>query len=209
MPQTLDHDATDGMSRKYIISNTELFCILVRYLLINAVKNALGGGPEPGITTQAPPFTPSAPHPVTTRPTSGGCQAIGSWHGNAAMDQWCVNNCKLGYCPADRCKCIWRPSLSRFLHQLVWKHIMNCSFSIDQLYELKRVLQENEFLAIAYLWCFLLVFLILRGNTFSLSKRMFRCKLWLKGVCKNPSRQMSAMSCWSGLSRSKRLSMVA
>lgn len=77
-----------------------------RYPLINAVKNALGGGPEPGITTQAPPFTPSVPHPVTTPSTSGGCQAIGSWHGNAAVDQWCVNNCKLGYCPADRCKCI-------------------------------------------------------------------------------------------------------
>ena len=160
MPQTFDHDASCG------ISNTELFCTLVRYPLINAVKKALGGGPEPGITTEAPPFTPSAPHPVTTPPNSGGCQAFGSWKGNAAMNQWCVNNCKLGYCPADRCKCIWRQSLSAFLHQIVWKHIMNCSCSIDQLHELKMFMfiveksfSSKEFPASAYLWCFLLEYL--------------------------------------------------
>ena len=155
MPQTLDHDTTCGMSRKYIISNIELFCILVRYPLINAVKNDLGGGPEPGITTQAPPFTPSALHPVTTPSTSGGCQAIGSWHGNAAMDQWCVNNCKLGYCPADRCKCIWRQSLSQYLQKIVWKHIMNCSCSIDHaVVWIEKSSSRKEFLAIAYLRCF-------------------------------------------------------
>ena len=49
--------------------------------------------------TPAPPTQP----PVTSPP--GGCQATGSWTGNAAMDQWCASNCAAGYCPASMCVC--------------------------------------------------------------------------------------------------------
>lgn len=64
-----------------------------KYPLINAVKNALGGG-----GTTAPPNTTSPPSP-------GKCRAIGAWAGNANMDAWCVNNCALGNCPAKMCSC--------------------------------------------------------------------------------------------------------
>ncbi|XP_078370863.1 chitinase-3-like protein 1 isoform X2 [Oculina patagonica] len=83
------------------------FCGEGRYPLMNAVKQALGGGTGP---TTMPHSTTHTPHPQITTPhtvppPSGGCKAIGAWEGNANMDQWCVDNCALGNCPANMCKC--------------------------------------------------------------------------------------------------------
>ncbi|XP_068718578.1 chitinase-3-like protein 1 [Montipora capricornis] len=83
------------------------FCGQGSYPLINAVKNALGAGPDSGMSTPEPPLPPSTSSspPVTSSPPSGNCQAIGSWQEVAGMDQWCAENCKMGHCPPNMCKC--------------------------------------------------------------------------------------------------------
>lgn len=86
------------------------FCGKGRYPLMNAVKQALGGG---GGETR-PPIPSPEPEPSTQRPTAGpptaeppvgSCHAIGSWQGNAGMDQWCNENCVKGNCPEYLCAC--------------------------------------------------------------------------------------------------------
>lgn len=86
------------------------FCGQGRYPLMNAVKRALGGGTEP-TPSLLPPVSsalPSTEPPTllaTTPPSSGGCVAVGTWQGNAGMDKWCIDNCKMGNCPHNLCKC--------------------------------------------------------------------------------------------------------
>ena len=82
-----------------------------RYPLMKAVKQALGGGTGPNPTavpTEGTPPPPPPPNtqPPATAPPSGSCKAIGDWEGNSDMDEWCNDNCSVGYCPADWCKCV-------------------------------------------------------------------------------------------------------
>ena len=69
------------------------------------------GSVPPPPPTQAPPPTkapttqkPTEP-PPTNAPNPGGCKAVGAYKGNKAMDDWCVRNCAIGYCPGSMCKC--------------------------------------------------------------------------------------------------------
>ena len=95
-----------NVSRK--VSCSSLFCYF-RYPLINAVKQALGGGtgPNPTVvpTESTPPPTPNT-QPPTNVPPTGSCKATGAWEGNAGMDQWCMSNCAVGNCPPNMCLCV-------------------------------------------------------------------------------------------------------
>ncbi|EDO40899.1 predicted protein [Nematostella vectensis] len=56
-------------------------------------------------TKAPPPRSTRRPPPDTPAPPSGGvCKSIGPW-ASAGMDNWCQQNCALGHCPSDRCKC--------------------------------------------------------------------------------------------------------
>lgn len=96
------------------------FCGEGKYPLISAVAKELGDyNPPPPPTprpippttqapvTEAPPKTetPVTQAPKTHGPGEHGCHAIGVWKGNPKMDQWCVDNCRLGNCPASICEC--------------------------------------------------------------------------------------------------------
>ena len=89
------------------VNCSPLLCCF-RYPLINAVKQALGGGTGPNPTVEptegTPPPTPST-QPPTNVPPSGSCKATGAWEGNAGMDQWCMSNCAVGNCPPNMCVC--------------------------------------------------------------------------------------------------------
>ncbi|EDO40446.1 predicted protein [Nematostella vectensis] len=89
-----------------------------KYPLMSAVKNYLTNGVRPTFPpATAPPQTlPPATDPpsaTTVAPTtgggggggSGGCKATGAWAGDANMDQWCKDNCAVGYCPTSMCVC--------------------------------------------------------------------------------------------------------
>jgi len=91
------------------------FCGQGKYPLIGAVSKELGGyvppppptpGPKPK-TTQGPPteHPPKTEKPKTQGPPGKGCHAIGAWKGDKKMDQWCVDNCRLGNCPSSICEC--------------------------------------------------------------------------------------------------------
>jgi len=84
------------------------FCGQGKYPLINAVKQALGGGTGPNPT--AVPTVSTAPPPPDTQPPTnappfGSCKATGAWEGNTGMDQWCTSNCAVGNCPPNMCVC--------------------------------------------------------------------------------------------------------
>jgi len=84
-----------------------------------AISNNGGGGTNPPATTTSGPVTPvtattSTPaSPVTTTtsaptsPPSGGCKAIGPWHGQTSMNEWCERNCNHNppFCPPTMCVC--------------------------------------------------------------------------------------------------------
>ena len=70
-------------------------------------KPILTGVPTPHTEK---PIIPGVPTPdmidtedITNSPLQ--CHAIGAWKGNKDYDKWCYNNCKLGNCPPDTCKC--------------------------------------------------------------------------------------------------------
>ena len=89
------------------VNCSSLLCCF-RYPLINAVKQALGGGTGPNPT--AVPTVSTAPPPPDTQlptnaPPSGSCKVTGDWEGVAGMDQWCTSNCAMGYCPPDYYVC--------------------------------------------------------------------------------------------------------
>jgi len=52
--------------------------------------------PSPGPAPTPRPVPPTPPQPS---PSPGQCHAISA----VVTDEWCVNNCALGYCPADLC----------------------------------------------------------------------------------------------------------
>jgi len=53
-------------------------------------------------TPPPPPPTPTpAPPTPTPTPTPGNCHAIDP----RATDEWCNNNCAMGFCPQDLCEC--------------------------------------------------------------------------------------------------------
>lgn len=87
------------------------FCGQGPYPLIGAVAKALGGyvpkpPPTHGPQTQGPKtHAPRTHGPHTQGPHKKGCHAIGPWKGDKRMDQWCIDNCRLGNCPASTCKC--------------------------------------------------------------------------------------------------------
>jgi len=90
------------------------FCGQGKYPLISAVAKELGGYTPP---THGPTHKPITKRLKTTKkggPThrprttihhKGKCHAIGRWKGDKRMDQWCIDNCALGNCPASICKC--------------------------------------------------------------------------------------------------------
>merc|ERR1711953_657123 len=68
-------------------------CDIISYMALYA---AGGSSPTP-IPTPAPAPVPS-PTPVPT-PTPGHCHAISA----VVTDDWCEQNCALGFCPTDLC----------------------------------------------------------------------------------------------------------
>ena len=43
-----------------------------------------------------------------------GCHAIGNWKGIPTMDSWCNENCPMGNCPSNTCKCKWSIAFDNF-----------------------------------------------------------------------------------------------
>jgi chitinase len=88
------------------------FCGQGPYPLIGAVAKALGGYTPKPVPTEKPGHH-TKPHtkpgqktkPKTQGPHKKGCHAIGRWKGDSRMDQWCIDNCRLGNCPAAICEC--------------------------------------------------------------------------------------------------------
>jgi len=58
---------------------------------------------HPSLSHCAPPPTPvPVPVPVPVpRPTPGACHSIDA----RATDEWCIDNCAMGFCPSDMCEC--------------------------------------------------------------------------------------------------------
>lgn len=90
------------------------FCGQGKYPLISAVAKELGGYTPPTHGPTHKPITKrlkTTKHggpthrPKTTTHHKGKCHAIGRWKGDKRMDQWCIDNCALGNCPASICKC--------------------------------------------------------------------------------------------------------
>ena len=48
--------------------------------------------------------TPTAASPSTVNPANR-CFAIGTWRGDTKLDRWCNENCPLGLCPSQNCRC--------------------------------------------------------------------------------------------------------
>jgi len=78
----------------------------------NGGAGGVGGSPESGTTTTiaSESTTPSITTTTTTMTTTKSNPGSGSvckakYAGNPNMDQWCKDNCALGYCPATHCKC--------------------------------------------------------------------------------------------------------
>lgn len=86
---------------------TGKFCYQGKYPLIGAVSKELNGYTPP-TSPPKPPTTkppPTLHPPKTTKGKKGKCHAIGIWKGNPKMDKWCNDNCALGNCPKNICKC--------------------------------------------------------------------------------------------------------
>ncbi|KAK7497837.1 hypothetical protein BaRGS_00010971 [Batillaria attramentaria] len=59
-------------------------------------------------TSASPPLTTVPPTPNTVVPptVSLPCYGINSWQGVARLDKWCSENCAVGLCPAQNCRCV-------------------------------------------------------------------------------------------------------
>uniref|UniRef100_A0A7M5XHV2 chitinase n=2 Tax=Clytia hemisphaerica TaxID=252671 RepID=A0A7M5XHV2_9CNID len=69
--------------------------------------------PQPPATTQVSPTTqptattqlPATTQPQETESPGTACHSIPPYDKQPGMDQWCEQNCALGYCPISHCKC--------------------------------------------------------------------------------------------------------
>lgn len=70
---------------------------------------------QPRMTTMPPAWKTTAPPkptlpPKNKSPPSGWCKyeccTVGVWRTVEKMDEWCMNNCSRGFCPASHCKCL-------------------------------------------------------------------------------------------------------
>lgn len=60
-----------------------------------------GPAPTPTPTPSPPTPTPMPSPSPTPSPTPGQCHAISS----VVTDDWCIQNCAVGFCPSDLCEC--------------------------------------------------------------------------------------------------------
>ena len=98
-----------------------------RYPLLNEIKNVLSGSdgcnpttiPQSSIPPQTtapnPASTPQStarPSPTTTPDNSGPnvCRPTEIYASQPGMNEWCITNCALGYCPSTHCICDGSPT---------------------------------------------------------------------------------------------------
>ena len=100
------------------------------YPLLHEIKNVLSGGnncnptttPDSPKTSTSPrpttvnpntsPQTTIRPNPTTTPDSSGpgGCRPTDVYASQPGMNEWCITNCALGYCPSTHCVCGGSPT---------------------------------------------------------------------------------------------------
>ena len=61
--------------------------------------------PPTQTTTKSPTQTTTTPSDDDSGGSQGNCVATGNYSGDESMDEWCHNNCAMGYCPATHCTC--------------------------------------------------------------------------------------------------------